>query len=85
MISFYFRMLAKKPVAFKKYPDSHWAMLTPIQMMNELQKEVEELKIAMWHEDLTGEHGILAECVESFPLSIIPLGKSVMIAVLIIR
>jgi hypothetical protein len=44
-----------------KYPDALWSTLDPRDMLHALQREVDELGVALWKGDLHGEHGILAE------------------------
>ena len=61
MIVFFILMMKKREEALMKYPDAHWAQMTRVQMVEALQNELEELKSAMWREDLRGDHGILAE------------------------
>ncbi len=47
-----------------KYPPELWATLDPIDMLAALLDEVDELKSAMWANNLHGEHGIAAEGVQ---------------------
>jgi len=53
VISFYLQMLKKKEHALKKYPAELWAQLDEVQMIEALQRELEELKLALFRGDLT--------------------------------
>lgn len=44
-----------------KYPPELWATLDGVQMIHALEREVEELKTALWKGELEGDHGIVKE------------------------
>ncbi len=45
-----------------KYTDELWQGLHPRDMLVALQREVDELAIALWCKDLNGKHGTIREC-----------------------
>ena len=49
--------------AKEKYPAELWAKLHPWDMAQALKAEFDELYLALWSEDLNGEHGILKEAM----------------------
>ena len=65
------RMFQKMPFPFSieharaiaKYPPELWEKLHPQEMHDYMLQEADELKAALWREDLYGEHGIIREAV----------------------
>jgi hypothetical protein len=47
--------------AVKKYSPDLWAGLHPADMLAALQREMDELAVALWDNDLNGPHGTLVE------------------------
>ena len=47
--------------AKEKYPADLWDTIHPSDMLYALHREVDELKTALWANDLNGLHGILRE------------------------
>lgn len=49
--------------AVVKYSPELWADLDQMMMIHALEREVDELKTALWKDDYQGEHGIAREAV----------------------
>ena len=50
-------------LAVQKHPPQEWAEMHPADMHRELLREVDELNLSLWLDDLDGEHGIIREAV----------------------
>jgi len=46
-----------------KHPPEEWAALERWEMPRHLEREVRELKLALWLNELEGDHGILREAL----------------------
>ena len=50
-------------LALQKHPPEEWAEFKDWEMQQQLEREVCELEVALWINDLHGDHGILREAV----------------------